>query len=133
VLPPPLPWLLLSLRMLVPVLQLSEADNIKVAVRVRPLFPHETEKGGSTVVQVNSNTTIKVRAGRRREPTSGGSLKRRLGWGGQSAAGGVAPTSATHVQHVRCRAVGSRAAHVEAMGAQRAAVARPTQTWGIAV
>ena len=41
-------------------LQLSEADNIKVAVRVRPLFSHETEKGGTNVVQVNSNTTIKV-------------------------------------------------------------------------
>ncbi|GIL53792.1 hypothetical protein Vafri_9425 [Volvox africanus] len=39
---------------------LSEADNIKVAVRVRPLFPHETERGGTTVVQVSSNTTIKV-------------------------------------------------------------------------
>ncbi|GLC40153.1 hypothetical protein PLESTB_000792000 [Pleodorina starrii] len=39
---------------------LSEADNIKVAVRVRPLFPHETDKGGTTVVQVSSNTTIKV-------------------------------------------------------------------------
>ncbi|GFR52859.1 hypothetical protein Agub_g15486 [Astrephomene gubernaculifera] len=39
---------------------LSEADNIKVAVRVRPLFPHETERGGTSVVQVSSNTTIKV-------------------------------------------------------------------------
>ncbi|KXZ48343.1 hypothetical protein GPECTOR_28g750 [Gonium pectorale] len=40
--------------------QLSEADNIKVAVRVRPLFPHETDKGGTTVVQVGGNTAIKV-------------------------------------------------------------------------
>ncbi len=30
---------------------------------MRPLFPHETEKGGTTVVQVNSNTTIKARGG----------------------------------------------------------------------
>ncbi|KAG2428082.1 hypothetical protein HYH02_014473 [Chlamydomonas schloesseri] len=39
---------------------LSEADNIKVAVRVRPLFPHETDKGGTSVVQVTSNTAVKV-------------------------------------------------------------------------
>ncbi|GAX83449.1 hypothetical protein CEUSTIGMA_g10874.t1 [Chlamydomonas eustigma] len=40
---------------------LSEADTIKVAVRVRPLFPHELEKGAVQVLQVaEDNSCVKV-------------------------------------------------------------------------
>ncbi|KAG2487271.1 hypothetical protein HYH03_014112 [Edaphochlamys debaryana] len=39
---------------------LSEADNIKVAVRVRPMFAHEADKGGTNVVHISSPSTVKV-------------------------------------------------------------------------
>lgn len=45
----------------VPCMQLSEADNIKVAVRVRPLFNNDTEKGAQSVLQVmEDHTTVQV-------------------------------------------------------------------------
>lgn len=37
------------------------ADNIKVAVRVRPMFPQEEQKGAANILQVNEDcTAIKV-------------------------------------------------------------------------
>ncbi|KAF5825628.1 P-loop containing nucleoside triphosphate hydrolase protein, partial [Dunaliella salina] len=40
---------------------LSEADNIKVAVRVRPLLPHEKEKGATSVLNVpEDHSTVEV-------------------------------------------------------------------------
>ena len=42
--------------------QLNEADTIKVAVRVRPLFGAEKEKGAVQVLQVaDDNSYVKVR------------------------------------------------------------------------
>ena len=42
--------------------QLNEADTIKVAVRVRPLFAAEKEKGAIPVLQVaEDNSYVKVR------------------------------------------------------------------------
>jgi len=41
--------------------QLDETDNIKVAVRVRPLLPFEREKGASSVLNVTKDhTTVEV-------------------------------------------------------------------------
>lgn len=38
------------------------SDNIKVVVRVRPLFPAESAKGAANVVQVNEDcSSMKVR------------------------------------------------------------------------
>ena len=47
-----------------PVMQLNEADTIKVAIRVRPLNNTELEKGASPVLQVAEDSSyVKVPKG----------------------------------------------------------------------
>jgi hypothetical protein len=41
--------------------QQSDADNIKVVVRLRPLFPHEQSKGAAEVAHVSEDySSLKV-------------------------------------------------------------------------
>jgi len=43
--------------------QVDQSDNIKVVVRVRPLFPHEVAKGSTHVVNVQDDfTSLQVRS-----------------------------------------------------------------------
>jgi hypothetical protein len=57
----------------------NDADNIKVVVRVRPLFPHEEAKGAASVVDVAEDYSS-VKVGR-------GSMSRSNGLGSRAAAG----------------------------------------------
>jgi hypothetical protein len=71
----------------------NDADNIKVVVRVRPLFPHEQAKGAASVVDVAEDySTLKVGAS-----SSSSSRWRRSGGSSVAAGSGSCSSSAAGV------------------------------------
>jgi hypothetical protein len=51
--------------------QQSDADNIKVVVRLRPLFPQEQSKGAAEVAHVSDDcSSLKVQTNVKQLPTS---------------------------------------------------------------